>query len=290
MRIGIDIGGTNVRVLAGDDDDKVLEGPIRRSTPATYQALLDLLVMSVNHLSNGHGGPRSIGIGVPGAANIDGPVWVPALPFLDGSCLGSDLTAELRCPVRFANDAQCALVAEAHHGAAKGLRDVALVAVGTGVGGALMYGGQLVRGNHGVAGAFGWLPGPVSPDRRHGPWETTASGTALSDLAARLDLSSTQLVARARAGESEPATLVENYVVELGKGLAAIASVLDPSVIVLAGGLCEAFDVLEPGIKRALRNLASPAGKEVRVVPALIGADAGSVGALLIANAEGTGR
>ncbi len=288
MRIGIDIGGTNVRVLAGDQRGEALQDPIRSATPTAYGPLLDLLVKSIGQLSTKYDRPESIGVGVPGAADVSGPRWIPALPYLDGSPLGLDLAKTFGCPARFANDAQCALVAESRHGVAKGVADVALVAVGTGIGGALMYGGRLVRGNSSVAGAFGWLPGPSRRDSRTGPWEAIASGTALSAAAAQLGFDPIELVTRARAGEREPLERVQSYAVELGRGLAAIASALDPSVIVLAGGLSDAFDVLAAEVKRAFAAWASPAGQEVRVVAAMLGADAGSVGALHIGwDAEG---
>lgn len=291
MRIGIDIGGTNVRVVASDQHGEVLQEPTRGATPTAYAPLLDLLVESISQLRTRYGEPESIGVGVPGAADIDGPRWIPALPYLDGSPLGPDLTRALGAPARFANDAQCALVAESQRGVAQGVGDIALVAVGTGIGGALMYGGRLVRGNKGVAGAFGWLPGHSSRDSRTGPWETTASGTALSTVAAQLGFDSAELVTRARAGEREPLERVESYAAELGRGLAAIASALDPSVIVLAGGLSDAFDVLTAGIGRAFATWASPAGREVRVVAAMLGGDAGVVGALHIGwDAEGTAQ
>lgn len=283
MHIGIDIGGTNLRILAGDDDGHALQEPMRSQTPASYPSLVELLGESLGDLRSKYGAPTSVGIGIPGVTTRCGPTWVPALPYLDGAPLGVDLQRAVSCTAIFANDAQCALVAEASHGAARGVNDVALIAVGTGIGGALMYDGRLVRGAHGVAGAFGWLCAAVTPDsRRNGPWESAASGSAMKRLAQRIGLSGEQLVDRARAGSAQARTVIDDYVEELGKGIAAIAGAFDPAVIVIAGGLSAAYDILRPGITRALETHSSPSGQDVRVVPAMLGADAGSLGALLV--------
>lgn len=281
--LGLDVGGTNLRAALGRPDGQLASGPVRRPVPRDYSALLSTVAELADDLEIRPGQLAAVGVGIPGSADDDGPRWVPALPYLDGTPLGADLGRQLGAPVRFANDAHCTLLAEWDRGAALGVRNAVLVAVGTGIGGALLADGRLVRGATGVAGAFGWLPASVQPDPRHGPWEQVASGAALGRVAAEVGRSGEQLVQSARGGDADARDRLDGFAYALGTGVAALASCLDPEVIVLSGGLSELFDVLEPGMSRAVQDWASPAGRAVRLAPAELGSDAGVIGALLLA-------
>lgn len=155
-----------------------------------------------------------------------------------------------------------------------------LVAVGTGIGGAVMIGGRIWRGHRGSAGAWGWLPAEGgSDDSRHGQLEQVASGSALSAQAAALDpaCAAPELVDRARAGDEAALAELECFARRLGRGLAAIASVVDPEVVLLAGGLSSAMDVLAPALEHAIHSYGSPDGRQVPVRAAELGPEAGVV-------------
>ncbi|WP_418605622.1 ROK family protein [Georgenia sp. SUBG003] len=123
---------------------------------------------------------RSVAVGLPGWTTSTVPRWVPNLPFLDGVPLAESVGERLGASCTLLNDAQATLLAERSEGVLRGRRSAVLVALGTGIGGAVLLEGRIVRGHHGCAGSFGWLPvSAEAPDPHHGGWEQAASGAAL---------------------------------------------------------------------------------------------------------------
>jgi predicted NBD/HSP70 family sugar kinase len=186
-------------------------------------------------------------------------------------------------------DGHFTLLAEALEGAAKGHGSSALVAVGTGIGGAIMIDGRIWRGHNGTAGSWGWIP--LSDARAHdghGAFELMASGTALSLRAAALvpPMNAFELIEAARAGIECALREVNEFAFVLGEGLAAVASVFDPEIVIIGGGLSAAVDVLGEGIRKSMLRWSSPNTKDVPVVPATLGPTAGVVGALLAAQSK----
>lgn len=270
--VGIDVGGTSVRVLAETPDGRgeLVTAPVAGS----YDAFL----AQVAGLCAGIARPAGVGIGLPGTSGEGRPVFVPALPWLEGRPLREDLEARLDAPVRLGLDGHLTLLAEAAEGAAKGVRSAVLLAVGTGIGGALLIDGRIWRGVHGSAGSWGWLPADVPHKPLHGPFEQAASGSSLHDGPA--------LVAAARAGDERACAALDAYAARLARGVAAVASTIDPEIILIGGGLADAMDVLGPPLQRHVARFASPDGRRVPVRPAALGSRAGVVGALLIARTE----
>ncbi|MDF5756232.1 ROK family protein [Spongiactinospora sp. TRM90649] len=266
-RVGVDIGGTSVRVLR---ESGGVRGEVRAvPVPGSYDELLGLLTELAGP------GPAVIGVGLPGTSDGGRPMFVPALPWLQGRPFAEDLRSRTGAPVRLGLDGHLTLLAEAAEGAAEGARSAVLVAVGTGIGGALMIDGRVWRGAHGSAGSWGWLPsGDEGVERGHGPYELAASGTALGPRGP-------ELVSAARDGDQAALTELRPYAARLGRGIAALASVLDPEVILVGGGLSGAMDVLAPLLD--IDRFASPDGRRVPVRAAALGPYAGVVGALLAA-------
>lgn len=284
VRVGIDVGGTWLRLLA-----EAREGGrgdlVRVPVPASYDELLGAIGTLVAAAAPSP--PEVVVCGLPGTARGGRPVFVPALPYLEGTWLARDLSDRLGAPVRLGVDGQLTLLAEAEEGAAIGCSSAVLVAIGTGVGGAIMVEGRIWQGRHGSAGALGWLPAGVAPASPvHGAFEQVASGAALDRLAAarRPGEAGTELIGAARRGVADALDAVRRYGRDVGIGIAGIASVLDPELVVLAGGLSTAWDVLAPVIRATVARHASPDGRRVPIVPAALGGTAGAVGALLAAS------
>lgn len=281
MHVGVDVGGTRLRVIAqggGERRTQIHEVAVPHAVPDLVDALAGL----IEKATAGRRVARTA-VGLPGETTAAVPRWVPNLRFLDGAPLASLISTRVGGECILVNDAQATLVAEAHEGAAVGASSALLVAVGTGIGGALMLDGRLVRGAHGCAGAFGWLSfpgGTADPD--HGAWEQVASGMALERQAGPwTDVAS--LIAAARRGERDARQVMELFGAQLGTGVAALASTFDPEVVVLAGGLVVSLDVIEASLLAAQRTHASPAGRTVPIVAAALGPHAGVIGALLVA-------
>jgi predicted NBD/HSP70 family sugar kinase len=276
--VGIDVGGSTVRVVAQRDGWR--SAVASEGIPASYA---DFLV-SVRRLVARVAGEQvtGVGCGLPGTSDGRSARFVPALPWVEGQPVRDDLERTLGAPCLLGVDGHLTLLAEATEGAARGRASAILVAIGTGIGGAFMLGGRIWRGARGSAGSWGWLPAEGGgTDPRHGQLEVVASGAALSTLAA--PGTAHGLVAAARAGEREACAKVELFGERLGRGIAALASITDPEVVLVGGGLSDAWDVIGPPTERHVERFASPDGRRVPVRAAELGADAAVVGAAVLA-------
>lgn len=251
MRIGIDLGGTKIEILAIDAGGRPLHRE-RVATPAgDYDATIAAIAGLVARCERALGGSGSVGVAMPGSLSPrTGRVRNANSVVLNGRPLQQDLEAALGRPVRLANDADCFAVSEATDGAAAGAASVFGVILGTGCGGGLVLGGRLVRGAHHIAGEWGHnplpgatgdeTPGPACWCGRRGCLETWLSGPALladhhrhGGRAADVP----EIVAAAAAGDEQAAQTLERHADRLARGLASVINLLDPAVIVLGGGL-----------------------------------------------------
>jgi glucokinase len=288
MFIGIDIGGTKVQIAVYKNNNIRILNKV--PTPRSYEELMTFISKKVKMIEKEEETIRAIAIGIPGQVYASKTVWVPNLPFLNNQDFAEDLSKQLNVPIFIANDAQLALLGESWVGIGKNKSNILLISVGTGIGGAIMAGGKIIRGHHGTAGALGWMNLDVnaSPDHNHGHLERTGSGTALNFYGKTLypPLSSYEIIEKARLKDSQCVSIVEKVGSFLGKALASLTSVLDPEIIIFSGGLCSAFDVFEPIIKKHINEHASPSTKETPIVVSTLGNLAGVYGALKLAREE----
>ncbi|HET8756404.1 MAG TPA: ROK family protein, partial [Solirubrobacteraceae bacterium] len=212
------------------------------------------------------------GVGVPGVPEGDGFAGLIAgAAGLSGAPLRRLLADALGAPVAIDNDVNLAALAEA---AARGVDDLAFIAVGTGVGMGIISGGRLIRGAHGAAGELGQLPvgdHVVAPFGDLGPLEAIAGGAG---LAARAGTPTAREVFDAGRG-----TLLDDQAAVLASGIRAVQALLDPELIVLGGGLGCRADVADR-IAAALEAHGTP---PPRVERSRLGEDAGLLGALALA-------
>jgi fructokinase len=323
MRIGIDLGGTKIEGVVldreGGERARMRIPAPQGSYWATLDALCDLIGQLEHRAGVGVGSPASVGIGIPGAVSrLTGRIKNANSTWLIGKALNHDLEVRLGRPIRIENDANCMAISEAADGAAAGADPVFGVILGTGVGGAIIAGGALVRGAMAIAGEWGHNPLPVSPDPRlHGlEWpgpacycgrngciETWLSGPglaadhlrALADprglepaMAAVADasrgerpdfgLSPARLVEAAHAGEPAAAATLDRWFDRLARALASVINVLDPEVIVLGGGLSR-IDALYQEVPRRWGRYVFSDRVDTRIVPARHGDASGVRGA-----------
>jgi fructokinase len=250
LRIGIDLGGTKLEGIAIDGSREL--GRLRLDTPRDdYLGTVEAIASIVASLEREAGRTATVGVGIPGTLSPTtglvknaNSVWLIGRPLLD------DLQQRLRREVRIANDANCFAVSEAADGAAAGADVVFGVIVGTGAGGGIAVRGQILTGPNAIAGEWGhnplpWpdddeRPGPPCYCGQHGCIETFLSGPGLTrEHARRTGVSSEprEIVARAAEGEAAAEETVARYERRMARALASVINILDPSVIVLGGGL-----------------------------------------------------
>ena len=272
-RIGIDLGGTKIEVVALSPDGSERYRH-RIPTPKGYDATLDGIAVLVRDAEANIGQRCTVGIGIPGVISpATGLVKNANSIALNGHSFDQDISAKLDREVRVENDANCFALSEAVDGAGAGYEVVFGVILGTGVGGGIVVRGQVHRGRHRIAGEWGHNPLPWPSVNEipgnHcwcGNWsclETYLAGPALArdcDGPDAHDASS--ILARAAAGDAKAKAALHRHVDRLARGLAVILNMLDPDVIVLGGGLSNMqhlYDML-PGLvrKRVFSDVVNP--------------------------------
>ena len=313
--VGVDVGGT--KVLAAEVSDE--GAPVRlarRTTPGRRvdAALVeDAMTEAVLEVADGR---ELAGVGIAAAGFVDRAgervMFAPHLPWTDEP-VRARLAERWQTVVALDNDANCAAAAEVAHGAARGSSDVVVVTLGTGIGGALVIGSRVHRGRNGMAGEFGHMQ--VVPEGLpcqcggRGCWEQYSSGSALVRYArerigreptvleelcsGRPELVAGPMVtAAAESGDLVARQAFASVGDWLGVGVANLVAAFDPDCVVVGGGVSAAGErLLEPARQALTRSLV---GSGHRVVPSLVrailGPEAGVVGAADLARAAAQGR
>lgn len=306
--VGVDVGGTKVLAGAVDEEGRVLATarrttPGRRVDPTTVE---DAIVAAVLEVA----GDRPVAaVGVAAAGFVDAAgervMFAPHLPW-QGEDVRGRFADRLGVTVALDNDANCAALAEWTYGAARGAASALMITLGTGIGGALLLGGRVLRGAHGMAGEFGHMR--VVPDGRpcqcggFGCWEEYCSGSALVRYAReamghepsvleeacdhRPELLTGPMVTEAAASGDLTARHAFATVGEwLGVGLSDLVAAFDPEVVVVGGGVVDAGErLLEPARVALRSHLVGGAHRAVPDIrPATLGPSAGMVGAAVLA-------
>ena len=308
MIIGIDVGGTKaLGLLVNPDDGKIL-ARTNKSSHGSGEQLVARLTETVAELSAHSPTPvQSVGLGIAGLAARSGVVrYSPNLPNLIEFPAGRLLAEATNTTVITINDATAGTWAEAKLGAGRGATDFAYVALGSGIGTGFVAGGHLLLGANGFAGESGHMTvdasGPAHITGEPGPWEYFASGNGLGRLGREAatagdfpaatalvsdisEIRSEHVVAALNQGDQTAAQIFDGFCREAARGIANLILVLDPSRVVLGGGLAEVGERLRTGIDDWLQRLllGSEHRPRVEVVLATFGSESGALGAALIA-------
>lgn len=310
VTIGIDVGGTNLRAGTVDAAGRVC-ARIETDTPRAAEDLERLLVDTVAALSAEQPGDRpvaAVGLAVAGfvSRERDRVRFAPHLPWRDAA-VADRLTPRMGMPVFLEHDANSAAWAELVFGPAGEGENVAVIALGTGVGAALLIDGRMYRGSNGVAPELGHLPvvpgGRVCPCGKRGCLERYCSGTALAATAREMltdrpDLLPSVLgeipaekiggvdVARAAAdGDRLARAVMADMAHWLGVGLSIVADVFDPDLIVVAGGVSASAALFLDDARRVYAGRVTGAGHRrlARIRRSELGLDAALIGAAEVA-------
>lgn len=275
MRLGIDLGGTKIEIVALEGSREVLRA--RVATPQTVygdtvRAMRDLVLEAEAKL----GRRGTLGVAIPGTISAQtGLVKNANSTRLIGHPLDRDLVEAIGRSVRIANDANCFALSEASDGAAAGADVVFGVIVGTGCGGGISVGGRVLGGAHGIAGEWGHnpLPAPTAKEIETAPQcycgrksciEAWISGTGLAaDFRRRTgrSLQGPEIAAAAAQGDAAACETMELFYDRFARSLAGIVNVLDPDAIVLGGGLSNIEAIYDTLPERVERYAFTPEGR-----------------------------
>lgn len=284
--LGLDLGGSSVKGVAVTAAGETLAryhgvfDPDRRG--AFGQAVRSLRDRAIAELG---GAPRRTGLSAPGLAARDGrsiafmPGRLDGLPRLDWTAF-----LESADPVPVLNDAHAALLGEVWQGAARGAEDAILLTLGTGVGGAAMVDGRLLRGALGRAGHLGHITldwnGPADICGTPGSLEWAVGNYRIRERSDGRFETTHDLVTAHRAGDGAATTVWLDSLRALACGIASLVNVLDPEVVIIGGGIAQAGPALFDPLRRFLAAVEwRPGGHQVRLVPAQLGDLAGAYGA-----------
>ena len=291
IRIGIDFGGTKIEAAALDGAAAFLTRQ-RIPTPDHYAGAVGAVADLVARVEGEVGPAQSIGMGLPGSISPrTGAMRNANTTYLNGSNFGQDLEQAMGRPVRLANDANCLALSEARDGAAAGAHVTFAVIIGTGCGGGLVVGGELVEGANGIAGEWGHIPLPwPRPDEYPGPrcWcgqtgclERWISGTGFHDDYERRTgrrLKGDEIVTLARGHDVIAKATLADYIDRLGRGLAVIANILDPDCFVMGGGMSNVTEIYA-ALPAVIDRYTFSDGWQGKIVPAKWGDSSGVRGA-----------
>lgn len=308
--VGIDLGGTKCLGVAVVGDEVVAEE--REATPREGgEALLDMMAALATALADASGSALDgVGVGVPGLVDPDGVLQLaPNLRGAAGLAVRAGLESRLSVPVEVDNDATCAAWGEHELGAARGVADVILVTLGTGIGAGIVAGGRIHRGANRFAGEVGHMVvdpnGPPCPCGQRGCWERYASGSGLAALAraAAVGGRADRIVAMVGGdpehvrgehvtvaladGDQGAQDVMAEFAWWVALGLSNLANIFDPEAFVVGGGLVECGDALLGPVRAAFaaqlpgHHLRRPIG----IVAAELGLPAGAIGAACLAAA-----
>jgi len=311
MYVGVDLGGSKIAAAIVNDEGEILERVhMPTKADAGPEAVVDGVIKACEALLDGAGKPPlSIGIGVPGTVrdDIGLVVFTPNLPLLNIP-MTKELSAKYNCPVRLGNDANCAALGEAVAGGAKGAKSVAMITLGTGLGGGIIIGGKLHTGLSGAGGEIGHMVifagGRKCGCGRLGCWEGYGAATGLKITALEYmqnhpeskmwelcDGSAERLDGRIvfdayRAGDPAAKLAVGMYTEHLAIGIVNIVNILEPELFCVGGGLSNAWDCLEEPLNTAVEQEKfmrfSEGAPKTKLVKAVLGNDAGIIGAAML--------
>ncbi|MBR4670023.1 MAG: ROK family glucokinase [Butyrivibrio sp.] len=299
---GVDIGGTTVKIgLLTEGGEKIEVWEIPTRTENHGENILPDVAQSIRAKMNEKGIDDSevigAGVGVPGAVNVDGVCHQAVNLGWEKVNVVNELHSRLKLPVKAGNDANVAALGEQWKGGGQGYPNMLLVTLGTGVGGGIINEGKILTGSRGSGGEIGHIHlVDDEPDAcgcgNHGCFEQFASATGAVRIAKRVlaeydddsvlrggEFACKDIFDAAKKGDKIATICAEKYGYYLGKGIAAVATVVNPEIIVIGGGVSKAgemlFDLLMPSFKKYVFSGCADA----KFALAKLGNDAGVFGA-----------
>ncbi len=299
---GVDLGGTTVKIGLLDNygnKQEVWEIPTRKGDggshilPDIAEAIRDK--MKEKNIDDAD--VAGVGIGVPGAVDGNGNVMQAVNLGWGKFNIRDELHSLVKLPVKAGNDANVAALGECWKGGGKGYKDMLMVTLGTGVGGGIIVDGKILNGATGSGGEIGHIH--LQDDEveacgcgNHGCFEQYASATGAVRLAKRvleasdadsklrhMDFECKDIFDLAKEGDEVAVEATKKYGDYLGRGLAAVASTINPEIIVLGGGVSKCGEMLFDLLKPSYEKYVFPGCKDVKFALAELGNDAGIFGA-----------
>ncbi len=293
--MGIDVGGTNLRVGAVNESGELIlsfrEATPQAKTPEPLIAAITTLFHQVQSQINLTSDSKiaGLGLGWPGAVDHERGIVLqtPNIMGFKDFPLQQELEKRLKIPARIENDAKCAGLAENSFGAAKEFKEFILLTFGTGIGGVIFSGGKLVRGRSNIAGEFGHLclhpEGLPCSCGGRGCFEQYASAKALERRAEQMlghVISARDILSLSETNE-DAKRCIREYISDLSTGVGTLINVFNPEAVIFSGGLfTTGGGMILPELKKELAQQGfQTLKKDVHLLPSALEGKAGIIGA-----------
>jgi glucokinase len=275
--LGIDLGGTELRIaLVAENGSIISQSSTLTAATDGPAAVLDQMRSLIDQTMRGHDTTlEGIGIGSPGPLDpFEGVViYAPNLHHWSNVPLRALVSEMTGLDAELNNDGNAGALGEFHFGAGQGYHDIVYVSIGTGIGGGIIVNGRLLQGRRGLAAEMGHMSisenGPVCGCGSSGCWEALASGSVLSRLAGG-PVSPT---------DASNQMLLDQEARYLGIGITNLLHLFSPDCVILGGGVSKLFDQLIGHLRETVEQRAMRPFRDVPIVPAKLGKNAGLVGA-----------
>ncbi len=301
--IGIDVGGTNVKLGLIDLRGEVVArlSFSTRHFSATPEKLTAAICEAVGALLRKEHVLKpmitGVGVGLPGLIDVKGGIVriLPNIPGWKDVPLQKAMEKKLGLRVQLENDVNMITLGEWKYGAGKGFKDVVFMTLGTGVGAGLILDGNIYRGPGFAAGEIGHAPlnehGPACGCGGWGCFERYVGNKELQKAAAKMfkkhDITLEDVYQKAVEGKKKALKFWDMTGERVGNGLVGVVNILNPEAVVIGGGVSRSFAFLEPAIARTLRRRAMRTQAEmVRIIKAQLDDDAGIIGAKVLLSHE----
>jgi glucokinase len=290
--IGVDLGGQSAKLGVVDAEGIV---HVRRQEPIdaaqSADALARGIVQQIGELQKEASRCELtiVGIGVVMPGYMDEAreklLFAANLPTLSGSSFLADIRKQVRLPIRFDADCNGAAFGELHFGAGRNVERLIVVTVGTGIGGSVVIGGEILRINHHISGSLGHIIVDAKGERctcgARGCLETKASGRAIERIGG---MSGEEIGRAIVAGDADALRVVRECGWWLGAGIASWCAIYMPQRMVIGGGIAALGEHYFEAARAGLREVGQPhLTSTVEIVPAALGPDAGMIGAAAMA-------
>ncbi len=284
--IGIDLGGSSIKTVAVTAAGQTLARAVVSFAVEEKMDWAEKILQLIQQIQHERGAPATrVGLSAPGLASADARS-IAHMPGRLQGLEGLDWTKFLEAPslVPVLNDAHAALLGESWLGAARGFRHAILLTLGTGVGGAILSNGELLRGHIGRAGHLGHvcLDPNAAPDitGMPGSLEDAMGNCTIEPRSQRRFQTTHDLVAAHVAGDAEASIIWLKSVRALACAVGSFINVLDPEAVIIGGGIARAGVALFEPLQRILGEIEwQPGGHRARILPAELGEFAGAYGA-----------
>ena len=293
MILSIDIGGTAVKMGLVDH-----EGAIHARHEASvcfdhYQTPILTTVIREAQAFLARESAQIEGIGVSATVQVDDRAGAVIgtngkIPHYEGSQIKRDMEAAFGVPVFALNDANAAALGECFAGRAKGVQNVLMVTLGTGVGGGIVLGGKIFGGTRGIAGELGhftlYQDGPRCPCGKRGCFESYAATTALvrraKEATGEADMNGRIVFSRAADGDQAMLAVLSAWIDDIAAGISGLVHIFNPQMVLIGGGVSaqEAL-LIAPLRERVLRSVMPRFAECLQLEAATLGNDAGMIGA-----------